>query len=335
MAGNWWDDPKIRQFGADALSDLGYGLVNGQGFGGVLQSATNRTAELQPYRDAQAEQRAAATKTQDSINQTVEWLKQQGMNDLVAGVESGGLDVGNAWNTALQRLQPKEPNLTADMQNFQFAQANPEFAAFIGGSGEAPQIVETYDPQTGQPVKGYMQGGTFVPVGGPKAPAARDNPMNATIQQAIIAADETAASSEQSIASLDRALQLSQAAYEGPFSKQRAGALALFGDQGAQATLELDNLVMTNALESLKATFGGAPTEGERQILLDIQGSVDQPKPVREAIYKRAQAAAQRRISLNRQKADAMRSGEYFDAGYGQMPAANTTSGGLSWSIEP
>ncbi len=35
---------------------------------------------------------------------------------------------------------------------------------------KSPKIVETYDPKTGQPIKGYMKGNEFVPVGGSKAP---------------------------------------------------------------------------------------------------------------------------------------------------------------------
>ena len=111
----------------------------------------------------------------------------------------------------------------------------------------------------------------------------------------------------------------------------------MFGEQGGIATQELKNVVTAQALESLKAVFGGMPTEGERKILLEIQGSVDQPKPVREAIYKRARAAAERRIAENARKAAALRSGQYFEGGYSAQtqPAGNVTSTGVQWSIEP
>jgi len=279
---------------------------------------------------------------QDQVkNNTLEWLKQQGYSDLVAGVEGGGLDMGTAWSEALRRSQPGygQPELTADMRNFQFAQDNPEFASFIGGgSGEAPQIVEIFDSSTGQPVKGYMQGTEFVPVGGPKQPSARDNPMNSTIQKEIFEADDTVAAGQAVVNSLERALQLNSSAYDGPWSEQRAYTTALFGDPGGQATLDLKNVVTTQALDNLKAIFGGMPTEGERKILLEIQGSVDQPKAVREGIYRRAIEAAKRRIATNQQKAQALRQGNYFDGGYvpGQAaPAGNVTSGGVQWSIEP
>lgn len=63
------------------------------------------------------------------------------------------------------------PKPTANMQDFAFSQENPGFAEFMGkgSDGKPVQIVETFDPATGQPVKGYMDGTTFVPVGGAKA----------------------------------------------------------------------------------------------------------------------------------------------------------------------
>lgn len=317
----------------NALMGLGAGIASGTNIGEGIANGLQMAQRGAVADDAFAQQQEAEATRLQQINATAAFLREKGAEDLALAVEGGMTSGGDAFN-AWYQAQNAQPDLTADMQNYQFAQANPGFAEFIGGAGEAPQIVETYDPQTGQPVKGYMQGTTFVPVGGAKAPTARDNPMNATIQQAIIGADEVAASSETSIATLDRALELSQQAYEGPFSEQRAAVTALAGDPGGRATLELKNIVMSNALESLKATFGAAPTEGERKILLEIQGSVDQPKAVREAIYKRAQAAAARRVALNREKAGALRSGDYFQPGYGQA-APNTTSNGLQWSIEP
>ena len=71
----------------------------------------------------------------------------------------------------------------------------------------------------------------------------------------------------------------------------------------------------------------GTPTEGERKILLELQGSVNQPRAVRDAILKRAKVMAIRRIEDNKRKADAIRSGAYFEEGYG-MP-----NSGDGWSV--
>lgn len=315
-----------------AFAGFGQGKTFGQGLGNAALYAQQGGMMDDITRKNLAEQ----AKEEQQLNQTIEYMRSKGWDDLVVRAEAG--DMQGAWNEATTRGQPGygQPNLTADMQNYQFAQENPGFADFMGGSGEAPQIVETYDPETGQPVKGYMQGGQFVPVGGPKQASARDNPMNATIQKEIFEADESVQAGEAVLGGLTRALELNGVAYDGPFADQRSAASALFGDQGGIATQELKNVVTAQALESLKAVFGGMPTEGERKILLEIQGSVDQSKPVREAIYKRAMVAAERRIAANKAKADALRSGTYFDPGFGQQQApGGQTSTGLQWSIEP
>lgn len=333
------DDNPFSKYVADnrqtlqgAFAGFGQGPTFAAGLGNAALGAQRGTM----LDDITRKEAAELAKAEEQTNVTRTWLEQQGYTDLVPLVDAG--QAGLAYSEALKRMQPGygSPDLTADMQNFQFAQQNPDFASFMGGSGEAPQIVETYDPETGQPVKGYMQGTTFVPVGGPKQASARDNPMNATIQKEIFEADESVQAGEAVLGGLTRALELNSVAYDGPFADQRSAASALFGDQGGIATQELKNVVTAQALESLKAVFGGMPTEGERKILLEIQGSVDQPKPVREAIYKRAMAAAERRIAANQAKADALRSGTYFDPGFSQQQApGGQTSTGLQWSIEP
>lgn len=53
-----------------------------------------------------ADQKAAEAKEQEAQNATMEWLQSQGYDDLVSGVESGGLDIGSAWSEGLKRGQP-------------------------------------------------------------------------------------------------------------------------------------------------------------------------------------------------------------------------------------
>jgi len=345
MANDWLSsltsNPKFRQFGSEALQDLGYGLTKGTNFGNALGAATQRSQDLQPQRDAFATQQKAETDRLAQINQTAQFLRSKGAEDLAAAVEGGmttGADAFNQW----YQQSTAQPNLTADMQNYQFAQENPGFADFIGGGQGAatpPQVETRYNQETGQEekVQWNPQSGGWEPFGGQKMPTARDNPMNSTIQKEIFEADEGVQAGQAVLGGLTRALELNQVAYDGPFADQRSAASALFGDQGGIATQELKNVVTAQALESLKATFGGMPTEGERKILLEIQGSVDQPKPVREAIYRRAMAAAERRIASNLAKAEGLRNGGYFDPGFGQQQQApgGATSSGLQWSIEP
>lgn len=155
-----------------------------------------------------------------------------------------------------------------------------------------------------------------------KLPREDAQPLSAADKKAILEADDAVADNRAAIANLDRAQQLSPQALSGAV----AGARSWLGNnlpdwavpdfiaspQQAQATSELSNTVTANALQQLKAIFGGAPTEGERAILLQIQGAADQPRDVREAIYRRAAEMAQRRLDFNKQRADALRGGTYY-----------------------
>ena len=89
--------------------------------------------------------------------------------------------------------------------------------------------------------------------------------------------------------------------------------------EGAQATIEFDMLLKQQVLPQLKSIFGAAPTEGERKILLELQGSSSLPRAVRNKILDRAIAAAQRRMAMDRQEEEALISGSYFRA---PMPSA-------------
>ena len=123
------------------------------------------------------------------------------------------------------------------------------------------------------------------------------------------------------IQSLKEALELSKVAYEGGTAQERAEMInkywpdALTTDsaiQGAEATKLMDNIVQSQALDALKATFGGMPTEGERKILLEIQGSSEEPQSVRDGIWKRAIKLAQEKIDRTRKKAS------LFEKQYGE-----------------
>lgn len=225
-------------------------------------------------------------------------------------------------NSGLERSDP--------MYQLQLEQAQLELEAMRN-----PQMA-TQDPFTLSEGQIRYDGAGNVIAEGP-APVEQAPALDATTRQAILAADDIVNASQMSITSLERALELNDLAYDGPFAEQRASAAALTGIPGGKETLDLKNVVTSQALESLKAVFGGMPTEGERKILLEIQGSVDQPKAVRDSIYRRAIEAANKRIASNQAKSAGLRSGEYFQPGYGQepAPALNATSSGIQWSIEP
>ena len=145
-----------------------------------------------------------------------------------------------------------------------------------------------------------------------KYPKEDQSPLTATDKQAIMAADEMVMSNQNVISNLKEAKDLSKKAlgFKGAGIVAQGGAL--IGNEASQATVEMDNLITQNALGQLKAVFGGAPTEGERAILMQIQGASSQPDSVRQKIFDRAIDMANKRLEFNKQKADELRGGTYY-----------------------
>lgn len=162
-----------------------------------------------------------------------------------------------------------------------------------------------------------------------KMPREDQQLLTATDKKAIMEADEAVLSAQTAVEALGRAKQLSKEAYVGPLAGHRGYVTSLFGDKAGEATTDLNNQVTTNALSQLKAIFGGNPTEGERKILLDIQGSANQPDAVRQKIYDRAMALAQRRLEFNKQRSDELRGGSFYKTTHGAAPAAASAAPSL------
>lgn len=93
------------------------------------------------------------------------------------------------------------------------------------------------------------------------------------------------------------------------FALEQAGSK----DQILLNTQELDNLLGSQALEQLKATFGTAPTEGERAILLSLQGINAKSKEERAKIITNAYAALADKKARSRKRLDLILSGAYRD----------------------
>lgn len=167
-----------------------------------------------------------------------------------------------------------------------------------------------------------------------KMPREDAQPLTATDKKAILDAEEKLQSSKATVTNLQQAKSLSPQAFSGPAASGRGYVSSFLGNtsdigKAGIATQDLENLVTTNALQSLKAVFGGNPTEGERAILLDVQGSVGKPDAVRQKIYDRAIEAANRRINFEQQRVDELRGGSFYKpqgglSKAGGPPAAST-----------
>ena len=155
-----------------------------------------------------------------------------------------------------------------------------------------------------------------------KMPREDMGPLTATDKKAILEADEGVLAAETAIKALTDAKALSPRAHSGAIPGARAWIGNNLPDsvvpdsfaspQSAEATSELENVVTSQALAQLKSIFGAAPTEGERKILMEIQGSIGQPDNVRQKIYDRGIAMAEKRLAFNRQRAQELRGGSYY-----------------------
>lgn len=241
-------------------------------------------------------------------------------------------DANNAANNAQSDINNQRStnasiystDVSAETANKNRAQQQGQFDANLYVQQNKPLDYFTAADGTRYAVYANGQG---IPVSGPTGEpvkAQQPNANNSTVQKAILETDDTVSATKNAITNLKDALKYSATAYDGVGAAQRATARGFFGeDERAVATTMLDNIVTGNALEMLKATFGGAPTEGERAILLQLQGSANLPKAQREAIYTRAIQMAEARLASNQQKANQLRSGTYFSPQQQGVPYAN------------
>lgn len=149
--------------------------------------------------------------------------------------------------------------------------------------------------------------------------------MSASAQKELFEADDVANSAKNaidilnSIIAQDPVSKKSQndLAFEGGTAGFRKGVMGFVPGEyeGENASVDLQNKVTGQALESLRAIFGGMPTEGERKILIELQGSINQKASQRELIFKRAIGLAEKRMKFAQEKAKSLREGTYFGAG--------------------
>ena len=163
-----------------------------------------------------------------------------------------------------------------------------------------------------------------------KLPREDQQSLTATDKKAILEADEMVSANEGALTALKEALKINPNANQGWL----AGTRAMIGNnmpdwavwdqisspESSEATVNLDNAVIGNALSQLRTIFGGNPTEGERKILIDLQGSSSQPQQVRAAIYNRAMAAANKRLAFNKERAAQLRGGTFYKPQAGGVP---------------
>ena len=241
------------------------------------------------------------------------------MAGLMTSMEANRLSREEAKQIRAEKLASEEKLLRMQLEG------KKELAQFMAGSRQAPAPVAVLDPRTGQeifvsPSQAYGM-----------RPAKSMQPLSVAQQKEVLDADELAQTSQNTINTLNNALKINPIAYSGIGAKERAyirsNTPLLAESPEANATVQLENMITTQALEGLKAAFGNNPTEGERKIQLELQAAPNKTPEQRKEIIERAIAAAQNRLNFNTQKAEALRGGTYMRPGYSPITAPQQTSG--------
>lgn len=330
------DFRNFLQNNSNTLLQTGIGLLGGQ------NAREQATMGLQGF--AQGRQ----------ANKTLQFLRQTNP-ELAQAVESGAIAPGDAYKMYYQQKleaeKPKKPNLmgaggaiyNADTDTWITPPKSADDNKIYGDVNARISAAEQFGLTKDSPA--YQ---SYVLTG--KMPREDQAPLTATDKKAILEADEMVMVNEGAISALDQAMNLSDSANAG----WGAGARAAVGNnlpdlmvpdfvsspESSAATTNFDNAVIGQALTQLKAIFGGAPTEGERKILLDLQGASSMPKEVRKEILNRAKTLAEKRLEFNRQRAASLRGGDFYKPqgagvpGPVQPQAIRQTKTGVQWSAE-
>lgn len=220
-------------------------------------------------------------------------------------------DAQRSWQEA-QAEQARQDRLQREAE----ARKQQEAMARLQAGMRQPQVI-----QTAQGPMVIDEQGRAKPItdatGAPVKPAAgRGGPMTATAQKELIETEEQIQGGQAALSLFQQARAINDQAMGSPAAPYLATAGGLLPSalrpRSVEATQNLDNILQTAALPQLKAIFGGMPTEGERKILLDVQGSSSKPPKVRKEIFDRAEAAINARLKFGAEKAKRLREGTYF-----------------------
>lgn len=198
------------------------------------------------------------------------------------------------------------------------AQLDPSLAASVYGSRQRAAQQAQPAPFTLPPgATRYGGDGTPIATAPAKMPAKKERALTSVDKNAILESEDQVQTGKNTIDMLNQALALNDKAGSGYTASAQAFAArndptGFFDDEKGAATTEFNNIVMGQALFSMKAIFGGNPTEGERAVLLQLQGAADKSPQERKLILQRGIALAQRRVMFNEERAKKVRSGEYF-----------------------
>ena len=232
-----------------------------------------------------------------------------------------------------------ERNSERSLQGTQYV-ADTNYAGKVYGIDSAAktasnaQAINWYKAQTGAAVAqqnaNTAETKARQPVGANGQPVRK---LNTTEQKKLFEIQDQQNADKSVIQTLDKMMKLVDNSYSGVAASGRAKGMSNIGLGGERAdnTVLYDNLATSQALAQLKATFGSAPTEGERKILMDIQASASKTPMQKKQIITQAFRAVQARQKYREQLANGIRTGQYMVPTTSNTKAnTSTNSGGNS-----
>lgn len=140
--------------------------------------------------------------------------------------------------------------------------------------------------------------------------------LGATAQKQILESEEVLANTATTKKFLDTALSLNDKAFSGMLANERAWAMSQFPKfmqpDGTMETREMGRVMMQQVLANLKSTFGAAPTEGERKILIDVEAAINATPEERKGVIERAKQLLESREKLHTRMLNDLRGGTMF-----------------------
>jgi hypothetical protein len=122
------------------------------------------------------------------------------------------------------------------------------------------------------------------------------------------------AQADQAISSLQRAYDLNPNTFDtsiGDVVARKILENTKSNDPKVVATREMENLLSRGAIDKLKASFGGNPTEGERKIILELEGIGAKSRAERDRIMLASFDALRNRRAREAKRLEDILSGDY------------------------
>lgn len=118
---------------------------------------------------------------------------------------------------------------------------------------------------------------------------------------------------QQAMANLDTAYRLNPNTYTGGITDWLKSVPGKWGanDPTYINTKQLENLLGSQAVEQLRATFAGSPTEGERAVLMELQGIGAKSKEERKRIILNTYKALKKRLEKETDRLQRINSREF------------------------